>query len=239
MAIIKSSIINAASGSIGGVTYFHNRYATLIARQKVIPVNPLTPCQEKIRAFMSNAVTRWFQNLTDEQRQKWDAYADTLIKINDLGDSYSPTGQNQFVGAYTGGGYHEIPGWIEATCDIAPGSDEGPATPPKINCAAYAGITVGIGVSVTNLDKDAMYGIVQVGPSLSKGISFYNGPWRCDLTTLTGSLTEGADETVSIDVGAAAGETIPVRVKVYSNVALHRPRYSGWFHLFCETEAAP
>lgn len=96
MAIFKSHILAAASGSVGGVTYSRNRFGMYI-RNRSMPVNPNTSRQQAVRSIMTEVVEYWNGSLSAAQRSAWDAYAANVPVINRLGDTVQLTGFNMFV----------------------------------------------------------------------------------------------------------------------------------------------
>jgi hypothetical protein len=91
----KSQVYTQASGSIGGVTYSHNRFG-MYTRGKVIPVNPNTALQQAARTRLAIFAANW-KLLTAEQRQAWAAWAAVVLKTNPLGDQVTLTAFNWYV----------------------------------------------------------------------------------------------------------------------------------------------
>lgn len=106
MALIRTGDASQLSGSVGGVTYSHNRYGAY-KRARSLPVNPDTGNQQAIRAALAAVSTAW-RSLTGAQRAGWNQYAETLSRLNALGDPITLSGQAAFVSnlssyVYTGG----------------------------------------------------------------------------------------------------------------------------------------
>lgn len=85
-----------ASGSVGGSTYSHNRFGPYI-RNRAVPTNPQTASQLQARSRFGNLSQTW-RTLTAAQRLAWNTQAPTVILVDALGQQYSPTGQQYFVG---------------------------------------------------------------------------------------------------------------------------------------------
>lgn len=84
-----------ASGSIGGVTYSHNR-GGMYTRTRTTPVNPNTERQGEARANLAQSSSAWSTILTDAQRQAWTTYAAATPVVNALGAQLILTGQQMF-----------------------------------------------------------------------------------------------------------------------------------------------
>lgn len=70
----KSQLVTQASGSIGGVTFSHNR-GGMYMRARSIPTDPATVQQTAIRGFVASLSSLWNGLLTPAQRLAWDIYA--------------------------------------------------------------------------------------------------------------------------------------------------------------------
>lgn len=73
MKFIPGPTIAAASGSLGGTVYSHNRYG-VYTRNRTIPTNPQTTFQLGTRANLGNLSTAW-SGLTSAQRLAWEEWA--------------------------------------------------------------------------------------------------------------------------------------------------------------------
>lgn len=96
MALIKfGGGVAAASGKVAGTVYARNRSGAY-QRNWAKPVNPGTALQSGVRAALSAAATGW-AGLTAAQVEAWNAYANTMTRLNRLGDSYVPTGRQIYI----------------------------------------------------------------------------------------------------------------------------------------------
>lgn len=93
----KSAILTAASGSVGGATYSHNRGGMYI-RARAMPVNPGSAAQQVVRNFMAQLTGAWTSTLTPDERASWAAYAAQTAVTDKLGDTRYLQGLNWFVG---------------------------------------------------------------------------------------------------------------------------------------------
>lgn len=92
----KSQVLTQASGSIGGITYAHNK-GGLYTRARSIPTDPATPRQVVIRNAVSQLVTRWSAVLTQVQRDAWDVYGVNVPVTDPLGDSITISGLSWYI----------------------------------------------------------------------------------------------------------------------------------------------
>lgn len=92
-------MIGAASGSIGGTTFSHNKGGAYV-RTRAIPTNPSTAAQLARRAALATISIAW-RSLTNAQRDSWDNYARQNPTTDALGQSMSLSGHQQYVGLNT------------------------------------------------------------------------------------------------------------------------------------------
>lgn len=87
----KGTLIAAASGSVRGLTFSHNRGGQYI-RGRTIPTNPGSVEQQAVRNVMSALTAAWKDTLTEEQRTAWTIWGDNSPRVNSLGDTFKMTG---------------------------------------------------------------------------------------------------------------------------------------------------
>ena len=92
----NSSMVAAASGSLGGATFSHNRYGSYI-RKRIVPVNPGSSGQVVVRNFFATLAVLWSQTLTQAQRNAWIAYAAAVPISDALGAAINITGANWYT----------------------------------------------------------------------------------------------------------------------------------------------
>jgi hypothetical protein len=96
MAKIKyGTLVGQASGSIGAMTFSHNRYGTYV-RRRAIPVQAGTALQLAIRQQLGDASTFW-KSLSLTLRTAWQAWADQNPIADVLGDRQTLTGHAAFI----------------------------------------------------------------------------------------------------------------------------------------------
>lgn len=92
----SSLVYSAVSGSVGGLTYSHNK-SGMYTRARAIPTNPATTQQQAIRNFNSALVAAWSNSLTATQRGNWEIFAANMPVTNPLGAVHHLSGQNWFI----------------------------------------------------------------------------------------------------------------------------------------------
>lgn len=91
-----SQVYSSVSGSIGGVTYSHNK-GGMYSRTRAIPTNPSSNQQQYLRNAFSYLTQRWSNDLSAAQRAAWDLYAANVPVVDKLGQSIYLTGQNMYI----------------------------------------------------------------------------------------------------------------------------------------------
>lgn len=99
--IVPGPLVSVIRGKVGGVVFSHNRGGDY-ARVFQVPTNPSSPEQDAVRNALAQLVNFWTEDLTEVQRDGWQAYADAVPVTNNLGASRTLTGQNWYVGANVG-----------------------------------------------------------------------------------------------------------------------------------------
>jgi hypothetical protein len=94
--IFKSALGTDFSGSLGGLTASRNR-GGMYLRARVVPINPNTPQQAVVRAFVATLTSGWNDTLTPAQRDSWDSYAEAVQLPNSLGDPRNVSGIAMYI----------------------------------------------------------------------------------------------------------------------------------------------
>jgi hypothetical protein len=92
-------VSNFQSGRLGDVVYVNGRYG-LHARRHVIPRNPRTPAQQRIRSNFGAVSSRW-RGLTPEQRAAWSLAAAGTCARSSNGRKVPLSGYSFFVSVDT------------------------------------------------------------------------------------------------------------------------------------------
>jgi hypothetical protein len=160
-----SALLTDARASIGGATASKNRAGNYF-RARIAPVQPRTPAQQAVRAQLSTLSAQW-RGLTQAQIAAWNAVASQVVRKDTLGNSYSPTGEQLYVG----NNQNAINIGASAVTDP-------PASPPTFPGPIIIGATATAGTptfAVTTALAAAPTGftfLLRATPQLSPGISF-------------------------------------------------------------------
>ena len=164
-----------ASGSIGGITYSHNRGGAY-TRSRATPVNPNTVQQQAVRGYFANLQALWDSVLTTAQRTAWDTYALNTPVTDAIGSSVNAGGK----GMFTRGNVPRLQAGL-ATVSAGPTTAGLPnLTAPTITSAtASTGVCI---ITFTNTDPWAIAvgGALLVYISRPQGaaINGFKGPYR-------------------------------------------------------------
>lgn len=133
MKYVPSALIGRLSRSAGSTTAGHNRYGAYL-RNRVIPTNPVTTPQTAVRDQFSDASQAW-RDLTQEQRDAWNAFGPEIVRTDSLGETYTLNGQTAFMYVNRN----------RITCGQAILSDAPDVDPPPALLTATPTIDVGLG----------------------------------------------------------------------------------------------
>lgn len=173
--LFRSQIVTAASGSIAGTTFSHNR-GGMYQRARVTPVNPNTPAQNFARTRLANLTNIWANTLSDVERQAWDLYALNVPLPDPFGDPRNVGGIGMYIRA-------NLPRLTAALArqDIAPILfDVGEFTAVDGPTALAAGNLMGFTFDNTDLwaNEDGAAMLVFGGRPKNPAVNFFTGPYR-------------------------------------------------------------
>lgn len=179
--LFKSQVYTQASGSIGGITYSHNK-AGMYTRGRSIPVNPNTGKQTIVRSAMTELVNAWTNDLSDAQRTAWNLYASNVPVVNALGDAVNRSGQNWYIGSNVPRlQLLNTPGlaFLPTRVDAGPTTfDRGNFITPPITASATSGVEATIDDPSGWVDEDQSWMILYMGKPQNSTINYFKGPWR-------------------------------------------------------------
>lgn len=198
----KSPIISAASGSIGGATYSHNR-GGLYIRSRSIPVNTVTTRRTAIRGAFATAVAAWAGSLTAAQRGDWTAYAEATPVVDQFGDAKVLTGQQMFVRTNT----------LRQQASLALILDA-PSTPGlAFAVREFTRAEIALGGSNFEIDGDFTDALADdgdvclfIGTMMGAGQNYFRGPYQfVGATAVAATDTNFSETTLTYPpVGASA-----------------------------------
>lgn len=211
----KSAVYTQASGSIGGITYSHNK-GGMYTRSRATPTNPNTSRQQAIRSAMGGVLSYWTNVLTQTQRNAWDTYAANTPVLDKLGELRNLSGQQMFLRS----NLQRVVAGISIIAD-------GPTMYDTGETVAFAGsdqfeIVSSVFDSTYNLSGKASgdgHALLFIGDSQPASRVFFKGPYQyagyttfaADATSITYAIdTTGANWHAG-HVPADA-ELVPVRI---------------------------
>lgn len=100
MALLSLPEGQQRSGKQGGIVFSRNAYGPYV-RERAIPTNPNTTQQVAVRAAFTTLMHRFFQKLTDVQRQQWEAYAYAVKYVNRLGAQVTLKASSMYLACNT------------------------------------------------------------------------------------------------------------------------------------------
>jgi len=178
MALVKyGAVVTEASGSLDGVTYSRNAFGAY-ARQRSVPVNPNTPAQTAARTLLTSLSQSW-RGLSSAQRNGWNVLATSVVRTNALGESYSPTGQQLYVGTNVNRQNVGL-----AIVDSAPTLDSAPElVGVSLNAEFSGGL---LEIAWTSLVGTGTW-LVYATPAVSPGITYFRSSLYKLITTFDDS----------------------------------------------------
>lgn len=198
--LVKPALLGAISGKMGGMVASHNPGGTYL-RRLGSNTNPATPRQEAIRNLIALATARWSEELTQTQRDAWDAYAAVMPIKNRVGDIITTNGIAWYVKLNT----------PRVQAEIGTGSfiDDPPSTPGLLG-GVYPTTVVSYDVSSAvvklnlNPANHSYLGtsasiLIRVGRQVSTGVKFYNGPYQLGgVSPATSGIAAAIDRTAYV-----------------------------------------
>jgi hypothetical protein len=168
-----SQVLAAASGSVGGLTYSHNR-GGMYTRTRAIPTNPNTARQQAVRSILGQLAALW-QTLSTAQQAAWAAYGDNVAMTDRLGQTIHLSGQQHYIRS-------NVPrlqaGFVRV--DNAPTTfNLGDFTQPTFTAdESTPEVEVTAGWTDEWCDEDNAALLLYQGRPSSAGKNFFKGPFR-------------------------------------------------------------
>lgn len=177
MALCRSHLFSQMVGSVAGITYFFNRYGSIIARNRTVPVDPGTAPQIAIRARMAAAMSAW-QGMTEAQRDAWTIFADGTPWVNSLGDDCRLAGVNMYLSIRLAA--LQIDPTIVSSQFNLPPCIPGLLRRPHVTVSSCTSGILEIGFKVSVINDHPTNSIrlgVQISTAQNTSINFWAGPY--------------------------------------------------------------
>lgn len=171
----KSSVYTQASGSVGGLTYSHNR-GGMYTRARTIPTNPSSAYQAVIRGFVAALTSAWNDTLSAAQRAAWDVYAENVPMLDSLGESRNIGG----LGHYVRSNVPRLQAGLDRV-DDGPGTyNLGEFTNPTIDAVDATADEIDVGFTAGDdwVGEDGAALLVLCSRPQNPGINYFTGPYR-------------------------------------------------------------
>ena len=208
--LVKYTMVNAASGSTGGLTAARNRGGNYW-RSRVVPINPESPAQSEVRLNLAAAASNW-SAITQPQRDAWNTYAESLAGNNRVGDSSKPSGINAFVSTNS----LRLLANLSQLSDAPSSTGRGTYTPPStLPSYSISGPDLTIDITLTDSWAATANGVLFafVGNKVSNGTSYYKGPYRLAAFQVRGGSAPADPLVLSTDdLGLGLGDKCFMRI---------------------------
>jgi hypothetical protein len=207
----KSLLISQGSGSIGGLTFSHNKGGAYI-RARTIPTNPMSAYQQAVRALMIQLVGAWSDTLTQDQRDAWAVYADNVLLPDKLGEPRKISGLNHYVRS-------NVPRLLTAEAALAR-VDDAPVTfnlgeyeTPTIDAITAADDDFDLAFNAADAWATAVGGglIVYASRPQSPTIKYFGGPYRFAGVVLGAVVPPASPAAISCPFPVAVGNQLFIR----------------------------
>lgn len=207
----KSLLFAQTSGSMGGVTFSHNR-GGLYTRSRAIPTNPATPFQEVIRNATTQLTNFWLDTLTVAERLAWETYAENVTVTDRLGEQMKLPPLAMYVRSNVSRLQQGLPRQDAAPVIFNLGGFTGPSF-TFAQATSTLSVTFEPGDGWANEDDSAM--LVYTSREQNPTIKFFKGPYRLAGAVLGDlALPPTSPADIVTPFPAAVGNRIFVQVRV-------------------------
>lgn len=226
----KSQVYTQASGSIGGITYSHNR-GGLYTRSRAIPTDPGTVQQQVIRGLVGGLATYYSTSLTPAQRAGWKLYAEQVPIVDALGEPINIGAVAQFLRTNVARLQS-----AQAQIDDAPTIFNLAETPQITPTASEATQLVSVAFDDGQdwCSEDDAFMFIFVSRPQNESINFFKGPYRlADAIAGDSAVPITSPQTVTAPFPFVEGQKLFVK----ANVGRADGRYSTPFRNGCVAAA--
>lgn len=217
MALIKSTILAAISGSINGTTFSRNGGGAY-ARNRSIPTNPGTDRQDNVRTSLASLAQAWRDTLTDTQRALWINYGASQSVTNRLGDTIKLSG----IAAFQRVNLFRLSTLATSMLTEPPASGLNPNPAPTFVGATVTQVSASppeLNVDLANAPATGYSFAYYYSGPISPGIKFYRGPYLAHSTNAITGNTEVLGLTALGDTGASAGMKVAAKLTCYDTAS--------------------
>ncbi len=227
MALVNPALLGEVRGSAGGITFSRNRGGAYI-RKRSKPVNPNTQRQVDARNRVADLSIRWSLDLTQDQRDAWDEYAQNVPSSNKIGEAINLTGQNWYVASNA----LRLQAGLTRV-DDAPIVFQRALTPAGFAVTASEAtqeLSVVFDTGEDWVSQDGAAMMVFMGLPQNAGRNFFNGPFRFAGAVAGDSVAPPTSpQTIAVPFPVAAGQKVWVQALVMLADGRNSPRALSTF----------
>ncbi len=174
MMTLITTIVTFASGTLGDTIHSRNAHGPY-TRPFVVPANPDTPRQQRIRARFRDISQQWGGTLTKSQRAGWDGYAANVPVPSVPGRRHYLTGQQMFIRCNMA---RRQP--VSLSIRNAPTVfSHGDFSTPTVETIQFVDLIL---VLFTGddawMDEEGAFMLIQVSDGQTDGTNFFAGPFK-------------------------------------------------------------
>lgn len=187
-----SHIFTSMRNSVGGITYTANRYASIVGRARIKPVNPSSLVQELMRTNFNAAVAGW-KALDPAERTAWSNFAKDTPWWNALGEEIALTGQAMYIAQRCAAMAANPATVIDDLKDCA--CTPGLFPSPLVTTECCTNPVIGGVITVENQHHTvACDAIVRISTPQNFSRTYWNGPYRYAMQILLTGISAGATD---------------------------------------------
>lgn len=210
----KSQVLTEASGSVGGLTYSHNR-GGMYTRARSVPTNPNSSYQQIIRGFVAALTSAWQDTLTAAQRTAWDTYALNVLMKDRLGENRNIGG----LAHYCRSNVPRLQAGLTRVDDGPTTFNLGEFTNPTIDEVDATADEIDVGFTEADdwVGEDGAAMMVLVSRPVGVAINYFKGPYR-----FAGSIDGDAVTPLTTPQSLALPFPVVVDQKVFASFRVSR-----------------
>jgi hypothetical protein len=214
LIVDPTDLLTASSGSVGETVFSRNQHGPY-TRDRTVPTDPQTLRQRAVRNIFGVLSTAWCAELTETERQGWDAFALAVRTRTALGRSTNAGGLGTYIGA-------NVPR-IQALVGGSPRVDQAPTlyTAPPVTSVTRIVLNIvddtihpffdPTDAWASELDAAMLFYVSAPRPLT---VNFWKGPYRLTGKVLGGSPPPSSPATLAIPIPAGPDERVFVRARV-------------------------
>ena len=233
MAKGNSHIFSVLRGSVGGITYLSGRNNAIVARQRTSPIQPNSQFQSLSKVAFASAVAAW-EDATDQQREDWAAYAQTVTFTGPLGP-YQPSGRDLAIAQFQMAAFGVSTGGviIIGDPDMVPPVAAGRLALDAVVIGGLAAPGTGISLSFDNNNGESVIAITRRSLQQSSARNFFKGPFIAN--SIFGTTVADGNSGTAEYTGLVEDGVYFIHVRLLSSASPRRYSNDFIFRAVAET----